>query len=237
MGEQVTDAAAPLLAAEGVRKTYGTRVVTEALKGVDLKLESGSFCALTGPSGCGKTTLLNILGLLDRPTAGRVLLQGRDTGPLDDAGRTTLRAESLGFIFQFHHLLMAFTALENVMMPLLSRHGRPEGWMRDRALELLEQVDLSDRTRYKVTDLSGGQQQRVAVARALIMRPALVLADEPTGNLDTESGDRVFDLLRRVNLDHGTGFLIVTHDDAIATRCDRIVRMVDGVVDSDERRT
>jgi lipoprotein-releasing system ATP-binding protein len=237
MGEQVTDAAAPLLAAEGVRKTYGTRVVTEALKGVDLKLESGSFCALTGPSGCGKTTLLNILGLLDRPTSGRVLLQGRDTGPLDDAGRTTLRAESLGFIFQFHHLLMAFTALENVMMPLLSRHGRPEGWMRDRALELLEQVDLSDRTRYKVTDLSGGQQQRVAVARALIMRPALVLADEPTGNLDTESGDRVFDLLRRVNLDHGTGFLIVTHDDAIATRCDRIVRMVDGVVDSDERRT
>lgn len=236
MGEPVTDGAEPLLVAEGVRKTYGTRVVTEALKGIDLELEEGAFCALTGPSGCGKTTLLNILGLLDRPTSGRVLLEGRDTGPLDDAGRTTLRAESLGFIFQFHHLLMAFTALENVMMPLLSRHGRPESWMRDRALELLEQVDLSDRARYKVTDLSGGQQQRVAVARALVMKPVLVLADEPTGNLDTESGDRVFDLLRRVNGDHGTGFLIVTHDEAIADRCDRVVHMVDGLVDSDERR-
>lgn len=227
---------ASLLRAEAVRKTYGERVVTEALRGVDLALEYGALCALTGPSGCGKTTLLNILGLLDRPSAGRIVLEGRDTGPLDDDERTRLRAESLGFIFQFHHLLMAFTALENVMMPLLSRHGRPEPWMKDRAAALLDRVGLSDRARYKASDLSGGQQQRVAVARALVMDPALVLADEPTGNLDTESGDRVLELMGSVRSEQGTAFLIVTHDPDIAARCDRIVHMVDGLIDSDTGR-
>lgn len=223
----------PVIRAEGIDKVYGTRVLTEALRGIDLAFPEGDFCALTGPSGCGKTTLLNILGLLDRPTTGRVVLRGTDTGPLDDAARTTLRSETLGFIFQFHHLLMAFTAAENVMMPLLSRHGRPAPWMRERARDLLDQVGLDDRARYRVTDLSGGQQQRVAVARALVMRPALVLADEPTGNLDTEAGDRVFELLRRANREDGTAFLIVTHDDDIAGRCDRVVRMVDGRVVED----
>jgi lipoprotein-releasing system ATP-binding protein len=227
---------APLLIAEAVRKTYGERVVTEALRGVDLEVTTGEVCALTGPSGCGKTTLLNILGLLDRPTSGRVLLGGVDTGSLDDDGRTTLRADTLGFIFQFHHLLMGFSAIENVMMPLLSREGRPAPWMGDRASELLERVGLADRARYKVTDLSGGQQQRVAVARALVMEPALVLADEPTGNLDTESGDRVLDVLREVNKERGTAFLIVTHDRDIAAGCDRVVDMVDGLVASDTRR-
>ena len=227
---------APLLVAEAVRKTYGERVVTEALRGVDLEVAVGEFCALTGPSGCGKTTLLNILGLLDRPTSGRVLLGGVDTGALDDDGRTTLRAETLGFIFQFHHLLMGFSALENVMMPLLSRKGRPAPGMKDRASELLERVGMADRARYKVTDLSGGQQQRVAVARALVMEPALVLADEPTGNLDTESGDQVLDVLREVNKERGTAFLIVTHDRDIAAGCDRVVDMVDGLVASDTRR-
>ena len=227
----------PLLRVEGVRKIYGTRVVTEALKGIDLEFGAGEFCAMTGPSGCGKTTLLNIVGLLDRPTTGRIVLKGVDTGPLEDAERTALRAETLGFIFQFHHLLMAFTATENVMMPLLSTHGRAAPWMRDRALELLEHVGLEDRSGYRVTDLSGGQQQRVAVARALVMRPDLVLADEPTGNLDSESGERVFELLRRANEEDGTGFLIVTHDEDIARRCDRIVRMVDGRVVDDERPT
>jgi lipoprotein-releasing system ATP-binding protein len=229
------DEAQPLLRVEGVRKTYGARVVTEALKGIDLEFGIGEFCAMTGPSGCGKTTLLNIVGLLDRPTAGRVLLKGRNTGPLEDAERTTLRAQALGFVFQFHHLLMAFTAVENVMMPLLSTHGRAAPWMRDRALELLRQVDLADRATYRVTDLSGGEQQRVAVARALVMRPDLVLADEPTGNLDTKAGERVFELLRRANQEDGTGFLIVTHDEDIARRCDRIVRLVDGRVVEDLR--
>lgn len=224
-----------LLRAEGIVKTYGERVVTKALRGVDLEVDTQEFCALTGPSGCGKTTLLNILGLLDRPTEGRVWLAGRDTGPLDDDARTTLRADTLGFIFQFHHLLMAFTAMENVMMPLLSREGRPRSWMRDKAYDLLARVDLEDRADYKVTDLSGGQQQRVAVARALVMDPELVLADEPTGNLDTESGDRVFELLREVNREQRTAFLVVTHDEAIAERCDRVVHMIDGCIESDRR--
>ena len=224
---------APLLRAEAVHKTYGERVVTRALKGIDLVVERGEFCALTGPSGCGKTTLLNILGLLDRPTEGHVFLRGTDVVPLEDDERTTLRSETLGFIFQFHHLLMAFTALENVMMPLLSKHGRQAPWMRDRAGDLLERMGLADRARYRVTDLSGGQQQRVAVARALVMEPALVLADEPTGNLDTESGDRVLEVLREVNRESATAFLVVTHDQGIADRCDRIVHMIDGLVDSD----
>lgn len=226
---------APLLSARGVHKTYGERVITTALRGVDLTLERGEFCALTGPSGCGKTTLLNIIGLLDRATDGQVFLEGKDTTPLDDDERTRLRAETLGFIFQFHHLLMAFSAVENVMMPMIAGHGRKESWMEEEASRLLEQVGLSDRARYRATDLSGGQQQRVAVARALVVNPALVLADEPTGNLDTESGARVFELLREVSRTRGTAFLIVTHDPAIAEQCDRIVHMVDGRIEGDRR--
>ena len=227
--------APPLLRIEGVRKTYGKKVLTVALRGVDLALDPGEFCALTGPSGCGKTTLLNIVGLLDRPSEGRVLLAGSDTGPMDDDQRTRLRSETLGFIFQFHHLLLAFTALENVMMPLLARHGRRKAWMRDAARDLLVSVGLEDRVNYRSGDLSGGQQQRVAVARALVMNPALVLADEPTGNLDTESGERVFDVLRQVSAQRGTAFLIVTHDPGIAARCGRVVHMIDGRIDSDTR--
>jgi lipoprotein-releasing system ATP-binding protein len=224
-----------LLQAQAVVKTYGERVVTTAVREVDLTLARGEFCALTGPSGCGKTTLLNLLGLLDRPTAGRIWIEGRDTTPLDDDERTRLRAETLGFIFQFHHLLMAFTAIENVMIPLLARHGRRAPWMREKAEMLLDRVGLADRARYRATDLSGGQQQRVAVARALIMDPALVLADEPTGNLDTESGSQVFRTLREISREQGAAFLIVTHDLEIAARCDRIVHMVDGRIASDTR--
>jgi len=227
--------AAPLLRVEGVTKSYGDRVVTHVLKGIDLVLEGGEFCALTGPSGSGKTTLLNLVGLLDRVTQGRIVLQGRDTAPLNDEERTDLRARSLGFVFQFHYLLSAFSVLENVVMPLLSLHGRPAPWMKEKAASLLESVGMSHRIDYKVTDLSGGEKQRVAVARALVMDPPLVLADEPTGNLDTHTSERVIELMRAANESRGAAFLIVTHEESIAEGCDRVIHMVDGQVQSDTR--
>ena len=227
--------AEPVLRTEALTKTYGDRVVTEVLKGIDLTLDAAEFCALTGPSGSGKTTLLNLVGLLDRVTGGEIYLQGRDTVDMADDARTDLRGRALGFVFQFHHLLPAFTALENVMLPLLAQHGRPQPGMRERAGGLLDRVGLSDRARYKATDLSGGEQQRVAIARSLVMDPALILADEPTGNLDTESGEQVLQLMRTFHREQNTTFLIVTHDTDVADHCDRIVHMVDGVVDSDMR--
>ena len=225
----------PLVVLEGVRKSYGTEVVTEVLHGIDLSLNRGEFTALAGPSGSGKSTLLNLLGLLDRPTSGRILLAGRDATDLDDDERSLVRGRTLGFVFQFHHLLPEFTALENVMMPMLAARERKEKGMRERALGLLSEIGLADRASYRATNLSGGQQQRVAIARALVMEPPLVLADEPTGNLDTESGNLVFEILRRVSERHGTAFLVVTHDERIAARCDRILTMVDGRIRTDER--
>ena len=227
--------AEPLVLLEGVRKSYGAEVVTEVLHGIDLELMPAEFTALAGPSGSGKSTLLNLLGLLDRPTAGRILLSGRDTTDLDDDERSALRGRSLGFVFQFHHLLPEFTALENVMMPMLASRGREEKGMREKASDLLSEIGLADRASYRATNLSGGQQQRVAIARALVMEPPLVLADEPTGNLDTESGTLVFEILRRVSEKHRTAFLVVTHDERIAARCDRVLTMVDGRIRSDER--
>jgi lipoprotein-releasing system ATP-binding protein len=220
--------AEPVLQLQGVVKEFGERVVTRVLHGIDLTLQPGEFAALMGPSGSGKSTLLNLIGLLDRPTAGRVLLQGRDTGALDDDGLALLRARTLGFIFQFHHLLPAFSALENVVMPQLAQAGWPKPHMRERARALLAAVELSERADARPGELSGGQQQRVAIARALALRPALVLADEPTGNLDTGTADRVFEMLRRFNRSEGTAFLVVTHDPRLAARCDRVIEIVDG---------
>jgi lipoprotein-releasing system ATP-binding protein len=227
-------ATCPLLSVEGLVKDYGATVRTRALHGIDLCFDRGEFAALIGPSGSGKSTLLHLLGLLDRPTEGRIVLLGQDTGSLDDAALTRFRGRTLGFVFQFHHLLPAFTAVENVMMPILADRGRPDAEMRERAQGLLAEVGLGDLAERRVTDLSGGQQQRVSVARALAMNPALVLADEPTGNLDSETGDQVFRLLRRVNETRGMGFLIVTHDPRLARRCDRIIHLVDGRVSSDQ---
>ncbi len=226
----------PLVLVDGVTKSFGREVVTEVLHGIDLELHAGEFTALVGPSGSGKSTLLNLLGLLDRPTSGRIVLGGRDTTGLDEGERTALRGCSLGFVFQFHHLLPAFTALENVMMPMLAARGREEPGMREKAFALLEEIGLADRASYGASKLSGGQQQRVAVARALVLEPPLVLADEPTGNLDTESGAQVFELLRGVSVRHRTAFLVVTHDERIAARCDRVLTMVDGRIRSDVRR-
>ena len=220
--------AEPVLQLQGVVKEFGTRVVTRVLHGVDLTLQAGEFAALIGPSGSGKSTLLNLIGLLDRPTAGRVLLQGQDTGGLEDDELARLRARTLGFVFQFHHLLSAFSALENVVLPQLADAGWPAPWMRTRAQALLEAVGLGERAQARPSELSGGQQQRVAIARALAMRPALVLADEPTGNLDTATSDRVFEGLRHFNRAEGTAFLVVTHDPRLAARCDRVLEIVDG---------
>ncbi len=224
---------AELLRLEAVHKSYGDHVLTPVLHGIDLVLEEGEFAALTGPSGSGKSTLLNLIGLLDRPTSGEVFLAGQPTSTLDDAERTRLRANRLGFVFQFHHLLPAFSAVENVELPLLADRGKRDAEMRERATGLLDEVGLSDRLDYPATDLSGGQQQRVAIARALVGWPPLVLADEPTGNLDTESGEQAFRLLRRFNETRGTAFLIVTHDERIARQCDRVIHLVDGRVVSD----
>ena len=220
---------------EGVCKSYGigTPVESEVLHGVDLALERGEFAALIGPSGSGKSTLLNLIGLLDQPTGGSVLIEGRDTGALDDGALTRLRGRSIGFVFQHHYLLPEFTALENVLMPILAARGKADNEMRDTAARLLDRVGLTPWRDNKVTEISGGQQQRVAIARALAMSPALVLADEPTGNLDTRSADGVFDLLREINESSRTTFLIVTHDPRLAQRCDRIVELVDGRLVSD----
>ena len=225
-----------LLRVEGVVKEYGERVRTRALGGVDLVVDKGEFAALVGPSGSGKSTLLNVIGLLDRPTSGRVLMGGTDTTGLDDRGLTTLRAHALGFVFQFHHLLPAFTAIENVMLPAWGDEGFPSRAMRAQAEELLRAVGLADRMAFRTTDMSGGEQQRVAIARALSRRPPLVLADEPTGNLDTESANDVFELMRRFNREGGTTFLVVTHDPRIADRCDRVIEIVDGRIRSDDRK-
>ena len=222
---------------DGVRKTYGvgTPVETEVLHGIDTVLERGEFAALIGPSGSGKSTLLNLIGLLDRPTGGRVYIEGQEAGTLEDADLTRLRGRSIGFVFQHHYLLPEFTALENVMMPILAARGRPDQEMRDSAAALLDRVGLTPWRDKKATDISGGQQQRVAIARSLAMKPALVLADEPTGNLDTKSADSVFDVLRDINETSRTTFLIVTHDPRLAQRCDRIIELVDGRIVSDRR--
>jgi lipoprotein-releasing system ATP-binding protein len=222
---------------EGVCKSYGvgTPVETEVLHGIDLALEPGEFCALMGPSGSGKSTLLNIIGLLDRPSAGRLSITGRVTAGLDDRALTQLRGHTIGFVFQYHHLIPAFTALENVMMPMLLERGRPDGAMRSRAEALLASVGLTQWRNNLASNMSGGQQQRVAVARALAMKPALLLADEPTGNLDTASAQGVFDLMREVNRTGRTAILIVTHNHALARQCSRIVEIVDGRITTDKR--
>jgi len=222
----------PVVRLEGICKSYnvGTPVEVEVLHGINLELQPGEFIALTGPSGSGKSTLLNIIGLLDRPTKGRLFIAGRETSALDDTAITKLRGHNIGFVFQYHCLISAFTALENVMMPLLVEKSFPDATMRVRARELLAQVGLTKWENNLANNLSGGQQQRVAIARGLAMNPALILADEPTGNLDSKSADTVFEMMQEVNRTKGTTFLIVTHNMDLARRCQRIVEVVDGRV-------
>jgi lipoprotein-releasing system ATP-binding protein len=228
--------ATPLIEIDGLRKTYNAGLPTEAevLHGVSLRVNAGEFVALMGPSGSGKSTLLNIVGLLERMTAGSYRLQGEAVQDLDDAALTLRRRLQLGFVFQFHHLLPAFSALENVTMPFLMAHGRVSETQRAHARELLDAVGLAQAMAKRPSELSGGMQQRVAIARALVMSPPLVLADEPTGNLDTASSDDVFVLLRRMHAERGVSFLVVTHDSRLAARCDRLVTLVDGLIAQDE---
>jgi len=220
-----------------VRKRYNVGLPSEAevLHGIDLRIAGGEFVALVGPSGSGKSTLLNIIGLLERMTAGSYRLQGEEVGGLDDAQLTRRRRVTLGFVFQFHHLLPAFTALENVTLPALMAHGRVSDRERQRACDLLAAVGLAQALHKRPAQLSGGMQQRVAIARALVHRPPLVLADEPTGNLDTASSDEVFAHLRRMHDELGTSFIIVTHDPQLARRCDRVVELIDGAIAGDTR--
>ncbi|MDM7950947.1 ABC transporter ATP-binding protein [Hydrogenophaga sp.] len=226
----------PLIELHQVRKTYnlGLPNATEVLHGLDLSVNAGEFVALMGPSGSGKSTLLNIVGLLERMTSGSYRLQGEEMVGLDDGGLTLRRRRLLGFVFQFHHLLPAFSALENVTLPALMAEGRVSDAQRSRAKDLLDAVGLSAALDKRPSELSGGMQQRVAIARALVMNPPLVLADEPTGNLDTVSSDEVFRLLRRIHVERGTAFVVVTHDARLGARCDRLVELVDGQIARDE---
>ncbi len=222
-----------------VRKSYnlGLPSQAEVLHGVSLQVQRGEFIALIGPSGSGKSTLLNIVGLLEGMTTGSYRLQGQEVFGLDDAALTLLRRSTLGFVFQFHHLLPAFTALENVTLPALMRGGRVSTMQREHARALLASVGLAQAMDKRPAELSGGMQQRVAIARALVMEPALVLADEPTGNLDTASSDEVFVQLRRMHVELGTTFVVVTHDPRLAARCDRLVELIDGRIARDEAVT
>jgi lipoprotein-releasing system ATP-binding protein len=199
------------------------------LRGIDLTIERGELIAVVGASGAGKSTLLHILGLLDRPSKGTVCFEGQDLFQLSEAAQAEFRNRRIGFVFQFHHLLPEFTALENACMPALIQRREPEE-VRHEAIGLLKDVGLGPRLQHKPGELSGGEQQRVAVARALLQKPDLVLADEPTGNLDTHTGDALFALMRELNKARGTTFVIVTHNDKLSAQADRILHMQDGQI-------
>jgi lipoprotein-releasing system ATP-binding protein len=221
-----------LLIASDIVKTFlNGDEETKVLKGVDLTLETGEMVALEGPSGSGKSTLLSILGLLLTPTSGALKLADETVTGLSERSISQLRNSKLGFVFQFHHLLPDFSALENVAFPAAAPAGGITKDMRERAKMLLDRVGLADRRDFRPSRLSGGQKQRVAIARALMNKPLLVLADEPTGNLDRESSDQVLALMREINASEGTTFLICTHDHSVAERCDRRIYMLDGKIE------
>ncbi len=229
-------AAPASLLARAVRKSYRTAAgEVPVLVDLDLELPAGQMLAVVGASGVGKSTLLHVLGTLDRPDGGRVEVDGQDVYGLNEAGLRQFRNRTLGFVFQFHQLLPEFSALENVMMPLLIAR-RPAAAARRRAEALLGELGLAERAQHRPGALSGGEQQRVAVARALAREPRLLLLDEPSGNLDRDTGDRLHDLLQRLNRERGLTLLVVTHNERLAGRCDRVLRLEAGRLQPHELR-
>lgn len=224
----------PVAQIEAVEKVYqkGNAPAVYALRGVDVSIPRGQYVAIMGPSGSGKSTLMNILGCLDRPTSGRYLLAGSDVAQMDDNDLSRIRGEHIGFVFQAFNLINERTVLENVEVPLFYQ-GVAKSIRRQRSEAAIERVGLSDRLSHRPSELSGGQQQRVAIARALVTEPTVLMADEPTGNLDTETGDAILEMFDELHHE-GMTIIMVTHDDSVADRCERVVRLKDGSIDSDE---
>ena len=219
----------PIIELKNLTKTYKNGVEFRALDSANLIIQKGEFVAIVGPSGSGKSTLMHLIGLLDTPSSGTLLIDGRDVTKMSDKERSAVRNRMLGFKFQYNHLLPDFTALENVMMPLLIA-GKSRDEAKSVAEKLLKEVGLADRIDHRPGELSGGQNQRVAVARALSCSPAIVLGDEPTGNLDTKTGDLIYELLRRLNREYNQTFIVVTHKEELAGKADRVIKIVDGKI-------
>lgn len=216
-----------------INKIYGDKIKTQVLFDIDLNFEKSSFNSIIGASGSGKSTLMNIMGTLDKPTDGEVIVNGRDISSLNKDKLAELRNETVGFIFQFHYLLPEFSVLENVLMPYRIKHGRVNKETMDRAKYLIDMVGISKVKNNLSTDISGGQQQRAAIARALINNPDIILGDEPTGNLDSETTETVYELLRKINEEFKSTFIIITHDKKVAEKGDRIIELTDGKVSTD----
>lgn len=227
---------ANILELNNINKIYGEKIKTQVLFDVNLQFEESSFNSIIGASGSGKSTLMNIMGTLDKATSGEVIINGTSTINLDKNQLAQLRNETIGFIFQFHYLLPEFSVFENVMMPFLIRNGKETKEAVKRANDLIEIVGLSKVRNNMSTDISGGQQQRAAIARALINNPRIILGDEPTGNLDSESTEVVYNLLKEINKEYKSTFIVITHDKRIAEKADRILEIKDGIINIDIRK-
>ena len=225
-----------ILELKNITKFYGDKIKTQVLFGLDLSFERGSFNSIIGQSGSGKSTLLNILGTLDRPTDGDIIINGKNTKSLNANALSQLRNENLGFIFQFHYLLPEFTALENILMPVRILGKKIDKEVMARAEELIELVGLTKVKNNLATQMSGGQQQRTAIARALMNQASIILADEPTGNLDSDTTEQIYDLMRMINKKYQTTFIIITHDQSVAEKTDRIIEIKDGRILMDIRK-
>lgn len=227
---------ANIIELKNITKVYGDKIKTQVLHGIDLTIEQGSFSAIIGQSGSGKSTMLNILGTLDKPTSGEILINGKSVSKMKPKELAVLRNQTLGFIFQFHYLLPEFTCLENILIPYKIEHGKVDDEAMKRAEELIQLVGLSKVKNNNALKMSGGQQQRTAIARALMNRPKMILADEPTGNLDSDTAEQIYVLMREINAIYGTTFLVITHDQHIAEKTDRIIEIKDGRIIMDVKK-